>query len=308
MPFRQIDVPSLDRRLSNVMGCLSSARPESHEAGLEAYHRLGGNCLHLHGEGGETHSRVAAGRWLRERGLRSEFFVCCQICHEGWDEAARRSIERTTPEMLAEDITTDLNLLETDYLDLIYVAHVPEDLGGFIDALATEMKRQRVRAFGVRNWPPKAIRSAHAKLLDRTGRGLAAVVTTELSLLKPSRPLWPEDIPLSTLVHHVHGLHLPVFAHADSFNQGFCLFDNETAAAKTRWDERWDKHTNLALIKQVKEFGAKHALSPEEVLLSWLLNRPFPVVALVSLPSLSAAEANFEKASQARVEFCYLGF
>jgi hypothetical protein len=58
----------------------SSGGADTHERGLDEYRRLGGNSIHLHGEGGETHSRRATGQWLGSHGLRPEFFVCTQIC------------------------------------------------------------------------------------------------------------------------------------------------------------------------------------------------------------------------------------
>ena len=65
-------------------------QPDTHERGLDEYLRLGGNCLHLHGEGGATRSRQSTGDWLRRRGVRRQFFLGTQICHDGWDAAAHR--------------------------------------------------------------------------------------------------------------------------------------------------------------------------------------------------------------------------
>jgi hypothetical protein len=123
--FRRLNVPSLRRSLSNVMACPSSAEPDSHQAGLEEYYRLGGNCIHLHGEGGETHSRRAVGKWLRERDVRPDFFLCSQICHEGWDPVGQRAIDRCTPEAVVADIAADLDLAGTDYLSSIRGVTIP---------------------------------------------------------------------------------------------------------------------------------------------------------------------------------------
>ena len=89
MPFRQIEITTHHhRRLSNI--------------------------IHVHGEGGELHTRRVTGQWLQRRGLRGKFFLCSQICHAGWDPAARRSIDRFTPEAISEDVNADLELLGTD--------------------------------------------------------------------------------------------------------------------------------------------------------------------------------------------------
>src|SRR5690242_20397028 len=121
MPFRQIEVPTLGRSLSNLMAAPSSSQADTHMAALDVYRRLGGNCIHLHGEGGETHSRRATGEWLLSHHLRPEFCLCTQICHDGWDDFAKRPIVRFTPQAVHEDIAIDLELLGTDYLDFIYL-------------------------------------------------------------------------------------------------------------------------------------------------------------------------------------------
>jgi aryl-alcohol dehydrogenase-like predicted oxidoreductase len=287
MPFRQINLPSLGLPLSNVMACPSSAEPDSHESGLEEYDRLGGNGIHLHGEGGETHSRRAVGRWLERRGRRADLFLCARICHEGWDAVARCAIDRLTPEAVIADITADLALLGTDYLDLVYVANAPgRSCDPVIEAIATEIVQGRVRAFGVRNWTPEKIQATHAHLVSLGTPGVGAIVTTELALLTATCPLWPQDIPFSQLEATVRDLGLAVFAHADAFNVGEHLFDENVGAVPERWRHRWENPTNRELVRRVRAFAAAHGLTSAEVNLAWLFNRSFPVIALVSLPDL----------------------
>src|SRR5262245_55053334 len=128
------------------MACPASAEPGSHRVGLEKYYRLGGNCIHLHGEGGETHSREAVGQWLQERGLRSELFLCTQICHEGWDAVGQRAIDRVTPDAISADISADLSLLQTDWLDLVYIANPPAaEFEPVLEAIAAEIAQGRIR-------------------------------------------------------------------------------------------------------------------------------------------------------------------
>src|SRR3954468_2329521 len=118
MAIRLIDIPSLGRRLANLMAGPSSADPDQHDAGLDAYLRMGGNCLHLHGEGGETHSRRSAGAWLNRHRLRPRFFICPKICPDGWDEVKQIAVNRFEAASVEEDIAADLELIQTDYLDL----------------------------------------------------------------------------------------------------------------------------------------------------------------------------------------------
>jgi aryl-alcohol dehydrogenase-like predicted oxidoreductase len=296
MPFRHIPVPSVGRSLSNIMAGLSSAAPESHEAGLDAFHRLGGNCLHVHGEGGETHSRAALGCWLRKHDVRQDMFICTQVCHDGWDATAEETTDRFTPEALREDIAADLALIETGYLDLVYAASVTDSgLASFIDAMAVEIRQGRVRAYGVRNWTDRQLREA-ANYARRTGvPGPSAVVMTELALPVASQPLWPEDIPFAQLENAVHDLGLAVFAHADAFNQGLGLFDDGPIPA--RWTRRWDRQTNASLVHRLAAKAAETGTMPQQLVLAWLLNRPFPSLGIISLPELLSGLEIFESGS-----------
>src|SRR5580704_17386064 len=121
MALRRITIPALACALSNVMAHPSSAEEDGQDLALEEYRQLGGNCIHLHDEGGGLHSRRAAGKWLNRNGVRSEFFLCTQICHAGWDSICKRAIDRFTPEAVCQDIDTDLELLAVKHLDLVYL-------------------------------------------------------------------------------------------------------------------------------------------------------------------------------------------
>jgi len=302
MPFRRIEVPSLGWQLSNLMAAPSSAAPETHKDGLDAYHRLGGNCFHLHGEGGETHSREAIGRWLRHRSLRTRSFVCTQICHDAWDDQRQCPIDRFTAEAVAEDVAADLDLLGTHYLDLVYLDDTPDmPVEPVLEALGREAAIGRIRAVGVRNWAPERILAA----IDHTTRagvkGISMVVTTELSLATPTQPLWPEYLPFDQAMREtVRAQNLGVFAHVSDFNTGQCLFGNEVPVARARpeWVQRWSTSANRKLAKRVRVLAEARGLSPRTLTVASILCHSFPVIGIVPLPSLLTAQsAEYERAS-----------
>jgi 1-deoxyxylulose-5-phosphate synthase len=271
----------------------SSADADTHQFALDEYVRLGGNCIHLHGEGGEVHSRLATGQWLQSNGLRSEFFLCSQICHDGWDDLASRAIDRFTAQAVSEDIGTDLELLRTEYLDLVYLDDRPQmPLEPVIEAVGREIARGRVRALGVRNWT-----ADRAKALP----GVAAIITTELSLAAATGPLWPEYVPFDAELRQVVcDLGLAVFAHGDDINLGQSLYEdgNETASMRRRWLRRWEHPGNPGLVQRVRRLAAARGFTPREMNVAWLLSQPFPSVAVVTLPSLLTAHgAEYERAS-----------
>jgi len=302
MDFRQVELPTLKRVLSNIMAHPSSADPDAHEAGLDEYARLGGNAIHLHGEGGETHSRRATGRWLQQRGRRPEFFLCTQIGHAGWDEAEGREIDRFTASAVSEDIDADLELLETKYLDFVYLDDNPRSpFEPVIEAIGRQIELGRIRAFGVRNWDAKRLVAAQGHLSANSLPGIAAVVTTELALPDAQEPLWPEYVPFEPeLRAAVEALHLPVFAHAADINLGQCLFGDEDVSARLRkhWLERWHDPANHALVERVESFAAARGLTTREVNIAWLLSQKFPCIAITPLPHmLMGRRSEYQRAS-----------
>jgi aryl-alcohol dehydrogenase-like predicted oxidoreductase len=303
MGFADTLVPSVGRRLSRLMAAPSSAQPDTHFAGLDAYQRLGGNSIYLHGEGGETHSREATGRWLTEHRLRTEFFLCTQVCHDDWDDTNNRPVDRFTSAGIAEDVAKDLDLIRVERIDLISLGDNPNSpFEPVIDAISREIKAGRVGAYGLRSWSAKRIRLA-VDFVNRAGiYPPAAVFTTELSLPRAISPLWPEYIPFSRAVEElVLETRLAVFAHVEDFNIGQSLFGAEEIPAplRSKWVTRWHHPDNAALVQRVEAFAVHRGLTPREVNLGWVLQRPFPVVGIISLPILlTDRSVQYERASK----------
>src|SRR5262249_46351560 len=129
-----------------------------------------------------------------------------------------------------------LDLIGTDYLDMVYIANPPgAAFKAVMDAIVREIAHGRLRAFGVRNWQPEDIRTAHDYAIKRGAPGIAAIVTTELAMPTANCPLWPQDLPFALLEPTVRDLSLGVLAHADTFNVGEYLFDESQRPVQPRW-------------------------------------------------------------------------
>ena len=281
----------------------SSVGEDGQELALDQYLQLGGNCIHLHDEGGGVHSRRATGQWLQRRGLRTDFFLCSQICHAGWDSTGQCAMDRFTPEAVTEDIDSDLELVATDYLDLVYLDDNPNvPVEPVIIELCRQITGGKIRAFGFRNWTPERIRTAHGRLSYESSPGLAVVVTTELALASATGPLWPEYVPFDEeLRTTVIDLGLAVLANAADINLGQSLYGDGDATTRFRphWTQRWSHPSNQRLVPRVRHFADARGITPRAVNVGWLLNQPFPCVAVVPLPSLlTTLCTDYERGSQ----------
>ena len=266
----------------------SSMRPDTVEEELHRYFKAGGNALHLHGEGGETLSREAVGKWLKHLDLREDFFLCAQICHDEWDEKAQLPIDRFSPKAVSEDIDTNLRLLGIESLDMVYLDDRPgRRFEPVFEAMCEEVSTVRIRSIGVRNFSAERLRAAHSFSRNIGSKGVSGLITTELSLLRSSNPLWEGYLPFDdSLKQAVQDLGLTVFAHADDMNLGQCLFGDEDAMARLRpeWIARWEPQSNSELISSIEAEAVAQGKSARDVQLDWLLSQPYPVIAIVSNP------------------------
>jgi aryl-alcohol dehydrogenase-like predicted oxidoreductase len=80
-------------------------------------------------------------------------------------------------------------------------------------------------------------------------------------------------------------LGLTVFAHALGLNLGMCLFDDADALSRMRpwWVERWKHPSNGDVVRRVASQAAELGISPRAIMIAWMLNRPYPVIPIVSL-------------------------
>ena len=188
--MRFITLPTFGRELCVVMAAPASSQYDSLEPRLDAFRALGGNCLHIHGEGGETQSRIETGKWICERGVREIFFLASQICHDGWNELLQQEVNRFTPGAVREDIALERELIGTEYLDFAYFDDRPDKpFEEVILAIGAELEAGKLRAFGARNFSEKRLRTVHEYAKKAIGNGFSAVVTTEHSLYTPNLPL-----------------------------------------------------------------------------------------------------------------------
>ena len=95
------------------------------------------------------------------------------------------------------------------------------------------------------------------------------------------------------------------FAHASDFSIGQCLFADagSTAGCRPEWERRWDRQANAGIVECVRAFASERRITERQAGLAWLLDREYPVVAIVGLPELTGANgAEYERAAELRLD------
>lgn len=284
--FPTVRIPGLNRDIGRIMLAARPFPQEPHAATLDRFLAVGGNAIHLHGEGGETLSREAVGAWMQDRQTREQVVLCSQICHDGWDEATQTEFDRLTPEGIEEDISHDLALLQTNALDVVYLScDMPTTpVAAILESLAEQWQRGRIHAYGVRNWSAERILEANAYARLRGIPGFSVLVTTELSLGVPVEPTWPDYVPFAEQRECVRAQNLAVFAWVSDFNHG--LFVPEAARSALPYAERvyarWCSDENMALLKRAQTLAQRKGMDARQINVAAILQQPFPVVGIMT--------------------------
>jgi aryl-alcohol dehydrogenase-like predicted oxidoreductase len=185
---------------------------------------------------------------------------------------------RMDPASLAQDLRESLDRLGDAQIDLYWLHRdnpaVPVD--EILDALDTQRRAGRIRAFGASNWSAARLAAAQAWATRRGVEGFCAS-QIEWSLATRDRTLPGDPTCLSVLsedfAYHQQS-RLPLVAYSAQA-QGF--FDT----TRVKRPPVYDAPANHARRDRAIALAQRHHLSANHLALGWLTSQAFPVVALV---------------------------
>ena len=266
-----------------ILGTMAYAAepPERYEhfAGLlDAFLAAGGNTLDTARVYGGGKSERMLGRWLRERDNRERVVVLTKGAHpEGGNP------RRVTPEAIDNDIAASLERLQTGFIDL-YLLHRddPEQpVGPLVECLNRHVEAGRLRAIGGSNWTTERIAAANAYASAHGLRGFTAS-SPNLSLARPSEPLWPGCVSVDADAWRWYRQHqFPLLAwssQARGFFSGRFAPDRPEDSDVVRVYYRAD---NWERLRRARELAARKATTPTRIALAWVLRQPLPTFPLI---------------------------
>lgn len=289
--MRYLNFPWIDRPVS-VLGMGTATRvfaPDTYRQAaelLDAFLAAGGNCIdaaHIYGFGA---SEKVLGRWLRERGVRSQVLLIDKGCHPIVDPQNLFGTPwqpRVTPEAIHADLAESLERLQTDTIEL-YLLHRDDEnvpVGPLVQALNAEQASGRIRAFGASNWRSSRVDAANAFAGEHGLNGFV-ISSPQFSLARPESMFFPGTISASDgdLAWHTQQ-QFPMLAWS-TLSAGFV---NQAVYSQVHNDDpivrTFETESNFECIQRARELAARKGITPVQVALAYVLHQSFPVIALI---------------------------
>ncbi|MFT3785586.1 MAG: aldo/keto reductase [Tepidisphaeraceae bacterium] len=275
-PIPSITLPGLDRPISRlVMGCDNQMTLPHSAVMFDDFFEKGGNTFDTAFiYGGGLQERLL-GQWIKLRGVRDQVNVILKGCHTPWCD----------PNSLTIQLKESLSRLQIDRAD-IYMMHrdnLDIPVSEFIDVLNEHVKAGRIKVFGGSNWTLARVQEANDYAAKKGLQGFG-VVSNNFSLARMVNPVWggciaagdpnsrawftKSQLALLSWSSQARGFFLPGRAAPDK------LDDKELVHC-------WYSDDNFQRLHRANELAAKKGVAPINVALAYVLNQPFPTIALI---------------------------
>ncbi|MFC6332569.1 aldo/keto reductase [Paenibacillus septentrionalis] len=261
---------------------LQHATYELNKEQLDQYVAIGGNTIdsaHVY-TGGE--SEAVLGRYMEERGNRSELVVLTK----GGISSLQRSV-------LHQELTTSLERLRTDYIDL-YALHRDDaslTVGEIIDMMNEYIAAGTIHAIGTSNWTPERILAANEYAAQQ---GLVGFTfnSPNLSLAKPKEAFWSGVLHVDEEMARMHEVtKLPCLSWsplARGFFSGRFTPNEVTDRDIERVyysDENWSRY------ERAKQLAEQKDVTLPEIALAYVANQSYPTAIIAGARTMEELQS-----------------
>lgn len=275
----------------------SGMNEEASFAQLDRFAELGGNFLdsaHVYGawepggvNGGCGNSEVVVGRWLKHRNCREKMIVATKGGHP--DFVTKES--GMTKKVILQQIHESLDHLKTDYIDMYWLHRddrsipVSEILGWFEEPI----KQGLIRAVGCSHWRTDRLAEA-LKIAENSQKPMIQASQIAWSLAEAENTCWNgpygEQLAMDGATWNFHtesGLMLAAYnSQAAGFFAGKYdgLDFSSPEFPKPELAKNYGSESNMKRRTVAMKLAGEKGCTPNQIALAWLLNQPFPTVAI----------------------------
>lgn len=290
--MRYVTIPGVSLPLSRLaLGTMlfDAVSEEQACSVLDRFVDRGGNTFdtaHIYGQGAIER---AIGRWMAARGNRAQTVVIGKGCHP-----IGKSGPRVAPEHIHSDIDDSLERLQTDYIDL-YLLHRDDEnvpVGPIVEALNEERERGRIHAFGGSNWRHQRLAEANAYAAEH-GLVAFAASSPNLSLARPQEPMWAGCVSVDDemLAWHIE-TRMPLISWSSQAGGFFTGRFSPEDRSKPDMVRVYYSEANFARLQRARELAEQKGVTANQIALAWVINQPFPVVALIGPQTIDELESS----------------
>jgi len=257
---------------------------------LDYYVEFGGTIVDT--ARGYSTSEEVIGLWLENRAKRNQIIVQTKCGLTGGDSYLPA---HNFPEIIHEEITTSLQTLKIDYIDVLLLHRDNQEMtvAEILAPLNQEIANGRVHAIGASNWEYRRVTEANEYAYKHGIKGFA-VVSNNISLAVPAAAFYKGLVSTDKTGERWHeetGIPLiPWSSQARGFFTG--RYTPEMTDDYVRATERdgftnqmikvYGTDENFERLERATKLGEKKGgYTAVEVALAYLLHKPFPIVPVV---------------------------
>lgn len=253
---------------------------------LDAFVAHGGtyiDCAEVYGAV-EEHgfSEMVIGDWLASDPARRERIVLtskglipgyCAPLHPGGAVIDPASIHRA--------IDGSLTRLQTDHLD-VWMFHrddMTHPVGPLVDALDEEIRAGRIRAWGASNWTTGRLQEAIDYAMA-AGRQPPVASSPNFSLAQANEPFWPDTVVTDDSDRAWFTANSMALVAWSALGRGFFAKADPADRRDADLVRVFYSDANFERKRRAEAFAEAHGMTMFEVALAYVINQPFPVIAL----------------------------
>ncbi len=225
-------------------------------------------------KGGESEELI--GRWLKARGCRTQLFIATKVGF-GYQDVPKA----LTPELIAAECDKSLERLGVDTIDLYY-AHVDDretPLRDTMEALNALVEAGKVRYIGASNYLAYRLERAHT-LSKAEGWASFCCLQQRHSYVQPRygmRVVAAQEPVTEELLDYVRARKGDFTLLAYSV-----LLGGSYTRADRPLPEVYDSPDNQARLNALREIAHEAGVTPNQVVIAWMLQSDPPVVPLIA--------------------------
>jgi predicted dehydrogenase/aryl-alcohol dehydrogenase-like predicted oxidoreductase len=287
-PMRYSTITGVELPVSRlVLGCDNQENLPQGAAIFDDFFERGGNAFDTAWlYSGGKQERIL-GRWIAQRGLRSQVVVTAKGAHTPF----------CTPAFLDQQFCESLERLETGYAD-IYMLHrdnLQVPVGEFVDVLNEHHRAGRIKAFGGSNWTLPRLQEAQAYAAKK-GLQSFSCVSNNFSLARMVAPVWSDCISAKDPAFKAWlmqgGISLLAWSsQARGFFTDRAHPDKKDDAELVRC---WYSDDNFQRRERAFELARQKGVQPINIALAYVLCQSFPAFALIGPRQISETASTFQ--------------